>query len=41
MKVGGGEWEGGYEGVEALGKGYFWNFGEREHFKRRDCILYL
>jgi hypothetical protein len=32
MKVGGGEWEGGYEGAEAFGRGDFWNFGERSIF---------
>jgi hypothetical protein len=42
MKVGGGEWEGGYEGVEAFRERDFWKLWGKEAFSQiRDCVFWF
>ena len=42
MKVGGGEWEGGYEGAEAFKEKDFWKLWGKEYFSKiRDCVFWF
>jgi hypothetical protein len=42
MKVGGGEWEGGYEGAEAFGERDFWKLWGKEAFSQiRDYVFWF